>query len=90
MSLHAKLAAVKIASGILKHEESELAQAWSEFSREFSAERRRRRIPKSVFAGKLGVTGQMLAYLERGKRAWTVKRAELAIKLLTRREQWPN
>lgn len=49
-----------------------------------------RRIPRAAFAKKLGVSGQMLALMESGRRRWPLKRAELAVKLLTRREDWPD
>jgi len=49
-----------------------------------------RKVSRSKFAHKLGVTGSMLALMESGKRRWPLKRAELAVKLLTRRENWPD
>lgn len=49
-----------------------------------------RKVSRSQFAKKLGVTGSMLALMENGKRRWPIKRAELAVKLLTRRDNWPD
>lgn len=51
---------------------------------------RTRRISRSAFARKLGITGAMLALMERGDRRWPMARAKLAVKLLTRREDWPD
>jgi hypothetical protein len=49
-----------------------------------------RPLPRAAFAKKLGITGAMLALMETGKRRWPMARAELAVKLLTRREDWPD
>lgn len=42
------------------------------------------------FAAGLGYTPAMVAMLETGKRPWPMNKAVLAVKLLTRREQWPQ
>ena len=65
-------------------------KAWDDFGRSIRRERIARRLSLRTFAKRMKVTGQMLAYLERGERRWTHKRAQLAVKLLTRQEQWPD
>lgn len=49
-----------------------------------------RKQSRAEFARKLGVTGSMLALMETGKRRWPIRRAKLAVKLLTRRDNWPD
>jgi DNA-binding transcriptional regulator YiaG len=49
-----------------------------------------RKVSRSAFAKKLGITGAMLGHMEAGLRRWPIHRAELALKLLTRREDWPD
>lgn len=49
-----------------------------------------RKQSRAEFARRLGVTGSMLALMEGGQRRWPIKRAKLAVRLLTRREEWPD
>lgn len=63
---------------------------WRRFSTSIRTERRRRKIKLKDFARNLGVTSTMVGFLERNKRPWSMDRAELAVKLLTRQEQWPD
>lgn len=64
-----------------------LADAHAQFGRAISGARK---VSRRAFAKKLGITGAMLALMESGERRWPIKRAELAVKLLTRREDWPD
>lgn len=64
-----------------------LAKAHRAFGRHIASSRR---ISRAAFAKKLGVTRSMLGLMEAGERRWPIARAELAVKLLTRREDWPD
>ncbi len=66
---------------------AKLMAAHKSFGRYIAKERKTSR---SAFARKLGITGAMLGHMEAGKRRWPIHRAELAVKLLTRREDWPD
>lgn len=70
--------------------EAQEVGAWAGFSVAFRAERERRKIRLRDMARRLGITAQMLSYLETGERRWKLAKAALAVKLLTRREQWPD
>lgn len=63
------------------------ARAHHAFGKIIAKERKQSR---AEFARKLGVTGSMLALMETGKRRWPLARAKLAVKLLTRRDNWPD
>jgi len=63
---------------------------WRDFGRALRADRRRRKIRLKDFARGMGISPTYASYLESGKREWSIPRAELAVKLLTRREQWPT
>lgn len=63
---------------------------WAKFSQSVRTERRRRKIKLKVFARGLDVTSTFAGMLEKNKRPWSIERAELAVKLLTRQEQWPD
>lgn len=63
---------------------------WVKFGAAVRIERRTRKIPLKWFADQLGLTTAMVSYLEAGKRDWTLDRAELATRLLTRKEDWPD
>lgn len=65
----------------------EYAQSHKRFGRTIATNRK---VSRSKFAQKLGVTGSMLALMEGGKRRWPMARAKLAVRLLTRREDWPD
>ncbi len=60
------------------------------FARWFRTERIRRKIRLNQMARRLGYTSTMLMPLERGKRRWSTEKAQLAVKLLTRRDNWPD
>lgn len=70
--------------------ELRLEETWRAFGRAIRRERRTRRIQMKRFAAGLGYTPAMVAMLETGKRPWPMNKAVLAVKLLTRREQWPQ
>lgn len=74
----------------LAKDHSALKFLWRKFSSAIREERIRRGIKLKDFALGLGVTSTYAGYLEKNRREWSVERAELAIKLLTRRENWPD
>lgn len=74
----------------LSHKHASVAGLWQKFGASIREDRKRRKIPLKKFAGGLDISSTYCSYLESGKREWSVERAELAVKLLTRREQWPN
>ncbi len=84
------LTAIHLGLHALSEEHAALKLLWRKFSHAMRDERRKRRIKLKDFAEKMGISPTYLAYMESGLRPWTVERAELAVKLLTRREQWPN
>lgn len=75
---------------VLDRKRDRLDKLWAELGPSIRKERRRRKIPLKKFARNLRCSTTFVAYLEGGKRPWTLKRAEKAVKLLTRREQWPE
>lgn len=90
MSANGILASLRLLAKTERQHKSESVALWSRFGRALRAERRARDIPRSRFAEQLGYTPTMLNYLESGKRRWPMTKAELAVKLLTRRAQWPH
>lgn len=84
------LSAIHLGQTALDAKHAALGFLWRKFSACIRSERRRRKIKLKDFASGLGVTPTMAAYMEGGIRPWGTKRAELAVKLLTRREQWPD
>lgn len=84
------LASIKLRLTKARAAETGLAQDWKRFGRQLREERKRRKIKREVFADLLGYTPTMLSYLEHGTRKWSLKQAELAVRLLTRRVQWPE
>lgn len=87
MNPSAALADLHFAKGVSDRANARDAAAHHRFGRTIATNRK---VSRSKFAAKLGVTGSMLALMEGGKRRWPMKRAELAVKLLTRREDWPD
>jgi hypothetical protein len=81
------IAHLRTATVLSARSDAALRKAHRSFGRMIAANRRTSR---RAFAAKLGVTGAMLALMECGKRRWPIARAELAVRLLTRREQWPD
>lgn len=67
-----------------------VTKTWVQFGQAIRKSRRARKISLRVFAKRLKVTHQMLSYMESGERRWTFDRAELAVKLLTRKDEWPD
>jgi DNA-binding transcriptional regulator YiaG len=65
-------------------------KAWKDFGKSIKHHRLSKNLSLRTFAKRLKITGQMLNYLETGQRRWTFERAELAVKLLTRKEEWPD
>jgi DNA-binding transcriptional regulator YiaG len=65
-------------------------RAWKDFGKSIKHHRLSKNLSLRTFAKRLKITGQMLNYLETGQRRWTFERAELAVKLLTRKEEWPD
>jgi ribosome-binding protein aMBF1 (putative translation factor) len=79
----------------IREKGAESAQAvvektWKQFGVAIKRSRLKRNLSLRTFAKRLKITGQMLNYLETGQRRWTFERAELAVKLLTRKEEWPD
>ena len=68
--------------------ESRLTRLWRRFSKRMKQERRQRKIPAARFARSLGVTLTALRSMEAGAVRWS--NPELAVRLLTRREDWPD
>lgn len=84
------LSAIRLGLTALSHKHESVGALWKRFGAAIRSDRKRRKIPLKVFARDLGCSTTMVSYLEAGSREWTVERAELAVKLLTRREQWPD
>jgi hypothetical protein len=84
------LAVVRDAADRRAKAERNYERMWTAFGKSFKNERTRRRISLRTMGKRLKITGQMLNYLETGQRRWTFERAELAVKLLTRKEEWPD
>lgn len=84
------LTAVKFGEETLSKQHGAVELLWRKFGQSIRAHRKARKYSLACFAKKLGVTAQMLAYMESGTRRWPMERAELAAKLLNRPEQWPD
>jgi hypothetical protein len=84
------LASIKLRLSKARAAESGLVKDWQRFGVQLREERKRRKIKRAVFADLLGFTPTMLSYLEHGSRKWSLDKAELAVRLLTRRVQWPE
>ncbi len=84
------LTAIHLGLSALDKEHKALAELWGKFGASVRKERKRRKIALKAFAADLGISPTMASYLEAGTREWTVERAELAVRLLTRREDWPD
>lgn len=84
------LTAIRLGLSALSHKHAAVDGLWRKFGAALRADRKRRKIPLKKMARGLGISPTYMSYLESGKREWSVARAELAVKLLTRREQWPD
>ncbi len=84
------LTAIRLGHSALDEKHAALNILWAKFGRAIRADRRRRKIRLKDFARGMGISPTYASYLESGKREWSIPRAELAVKLLTRREQWPE
>lgn len=84
------LASIKLRLAKARAAETATVEDWKRFGKQLREERKRRKIKRAVFADLLGYTPTMLSYLEHGTRKWALDKAELAVRLLTRRVQWPN
>lgn len=63
---------------------------WRKFGHAIRHARRERGISAKRLARHLGVSPAMLGMLEKGKRTWSLARAEKAAKFVSRPEQWPD
>jgi ribosome-binding protein aMBF1 (putative translation factor) len=85
-----RLGKIRIKTRETDRAERTLDIMWRAFSLTVRKERRARGIRLEWFAKQLGYTRTMVSYLEAGQRRWPMEKAELAVKLLTRREEWPE
>lgn len=84
------LSAVRLGKSILAHKHASLRDLWKKFGQSVRCERHRKKITQKDFAKRIGCTAAMLYMMEKGVRPWPMKRAEKAVKLLTRPVQWPD
>lgn len=84
------LTAIQLGQSVLNKQHVVLVDLWRKFGAAIRADRRARKIPLKAFARRLGYTPTMVSYLEAGERQWDMEKAKLAVKLLTRREAWPQ
>lgn len=90
MTARAILDKTVLQSERLRKNTIEINRLWKQFGAAIRKERRERRIQLKVFASGLGYTSAMTSMLETGARSWPAGKAQLAVKLLTRPEQWPD
>lgn len=84
------LAGIRLGQTRLDKKHASLAVLWKRFRIAFRAERKARKLRRKEFAYSMGITPTYLSYLESGTKPWNMKRAEQAVKLLTRQAQWPD
>lgn len=84
------LSAIRLGQTALDAKHAALGLLWKKFGTSIRQARRARKISLKRFAACMGYTAAMVAMLESGTRRWPMKKAELAVKLMTRREQWPD
>ncbi len=85
------LTAVRMGESVLRDKHAAIDILWHKFGVAVRAARRARGISLKAFAIDLGYTSStMAAMLESGDRRWPAGKAERAVQLLKRPEQWPD
>lgn len=84
------LSAIRIGEANLRDRHAALKALWRQFGLSVRSDRRERKYSQKAFAIDLGVSSTMLAMMESGVRTWPSQRAEKAVQLLKRPEQWPD
>lgn len=85
------LTAVRLGERVLRDKHKALDLLWRRFGTAIRSARRKRRISLKSFARHLGYTSAtMVAMLESGQRRWPAGKAEKAVAILKRPEQWPD
>ena len=84
------LSAVRLGESALRKHHASLRLLWAKFGIAIASARNARGMSRSALGRKLGYTGQMIALLERNERHWPMAKAEKAVHLLQRPEQWPD
>jgi len=85
------LSAVRLGERVLRDKHKAVDLLWRRFGVAIRSERRKRRISLKSFARHLGYTSAtMVAMLEAGDRRWPAGKAEKAVAILKRPEQWPD
>lgn len=85
------LSAVRMGELVLRDKHAAIDALWRKFGIAIRAARRARGISLKAFAIDLGYTSStMVALLEAGERRWPAGKAERAVQLLNRPEQWPD
>ena len=90
MKPSAILLAVRMGIHALNEKHAALEILWCKFGHAIRHTRRERGISAKRLSRHLGVSPAMLGMLEKGKRTWSLKRAEKAAKFVSRPEQWPD
>lgn len=91
MSPQSILTAVRMGESALRDRHKAIDILWRKFGQSVRAARRARGISLKAFAIDLGYTSStMAAMLEAGERRWPAGKAERAVQLLKRPEQWPD
>lgn len=85
------LTAVRLGERVLRDHHAAIDVLWRKFGIAIRSARRARRMSLKSFAVRLGYTSStMVAMLEAGERRWPVGKAEKAVAMLNRPEQWPD
>jgi len=84
------LSALRIGTAYLRKQHKALDILWGKFGLAVAESRKARKMSRAALGRKLGYTGQMIALLERNERQWPMAKAEKAVRLLQRPEQWPD
>lgn len=83
----AALTSLVLAVDVRCRAELEVQRAQRRFGKAVASNRK---VSPAAFARKLGIGVRELRMLEAGEKPWGLSGAELAVKLLTRREDWPD
>lgn len=84
------LTAIRLGETALSKKRAALLILWKKFGAEIASKRRAKGWSQGRLGKHLGYSGQMVALLEAGDRTWPMDKAEKAVRLMTRVEQWPD
>jgi ribosome-binding protein aMBF1 (putative translation factor) len=84
------LTAVRLGQDALRDQHAVIKGLWKQFGASVKRTRLARRISRKALARHLRCTTAMIGLMENGQRPWKMERAEKAVRLLNRPEQWPD